>query len=73
MKNLELYELAVERKKEVVAKYGGKGLAQMLGISPPAVSKWQLIPPYRAFQISQFGDFEMDYIRPDINFKRNIL
>jgi len=61
-----LYELAKERKAEVVARYGGRNLAKMLNISHPAVSKWVAVPPYRAYQISQFGDFEMNYIRPDL-------
>ncbi len=24
--------------------------------------------PFRAFQIAQLGDFELEYIRPDLNF-----
>ena len=68
MSNTELRNIAFEKKKEVIAKYGGgKKVAEMLGISPPAVSKWDLIPPYRAFQISQYGDFTMAELRPDLN------
>ena len=37
---MNLYELAKERKKEVVTKYGGRNLSRMLNISHPAVSKW---------------------------------
>tara|TARA_R110000751_G_scaffold35395_1_gene87033 strand:+ start:601 stop:822 length:222 start_codon:yes stop_codon:yes gene_type:complete len=67
MKNLKLYDLGIERKKEIVAKYGGGiGIAAMLNISPAAVSMWKLIPFYRAYQISQYGDFKMDFIRPDL-------
>ena len=61
-----LYELAKERKIEVVARYGGRNLAKMLNISHPAVSKWVVVPPYRAYQISQLGDFDMNYVRPDL-------
>jgi|LWDU01.1.fsa_nt_gi Xaa-Pro aminopeptidase len=62
--------LAKERKKEIVAKYGGGiGLAEMLNISPAAVSKWKLIPRSRAYQISQHGDFPVNFIRPDLNIK----
>jgi|TARA_R110000823_G_scaffold200393_1_gene331414 hypothetical protein len=63
MNNLKI---AQERKKEVVNQYGGKNLARMLGISHPAVSKWKVIPPYRAFQIAKLGDFDIEYIRPDL-------
>ena len=59
-------ELAQKRKKEVIAKYGGKNLSRMLGISHPAVSKWKVIPPFRAFQIAKLGDFDIEYIRPDL-------
>jgi len=62
------YQLAVDRKKEVVSKYGGKNLSIKLRISHPAVSKWKVIPPYRAIQISKIGDYSQEYIRPDINF-----
>jgi|TARA_R100001463_G_scaffold15384_2_gene40230 hypothetical protein len=63
---MNLYELAKERKKEVVTKYGGRNLSRMLNISHPAVSKWQVIPPLRAYQIADIGDFELDYLRPDL-------
>ena len=63
MSNLEL---AQKRKKEVIDKYGGKNLSRMLGISHPAVSKWKVIPPFRAFQIAKFGDFDIEYLRPDL-------
>ena len=67
MENVKLRNQAIEKKREVLAKYGGgKALAEMLGISPPAVSKWDLIPPYRAFQISQYGDFTIQELRPDL-------
>ena len=62
------YQLAVDRKKEVVSKYGGKNLSKRLRISHPAVSKWKVIPPFRAIQIEKLGDFQAEYIRPDINF-----
>ena len=67
MKNTK-YKLAVDRKKEIVTKYGGKSLSKRLRISHPAVSKWKVIPPFRAIQISKLGDFQAEYIRPDINF-----
>lgn len=60
------FALAKERKVEVVAKYGGRNLARMLGISHPAVSKWQVIPPLRAYQIEALGDFTLQYMRPDL-------
>jgi hypothetical protein len=63
MSNLEL---AQKRKKEVIDKYGGKNLSRMLGISHPAVSKWKVIPPFRAFQIAKLGDFDIEYLRPDL-------
>jgi hypothetical protein len=44
-----LYELAKERKTEIVAKYGGRNLARLLNISHPAVSKWQVVPQLRAY------------------------
>jgi len=62
------YILAVDRKKEIVTKYGGKNLSKRLRISHPAVSKWKVIPPFRAYQISKLGDYSQEYIRPDINF-----
>ena len=62
------YQLAVDRKKEVVSKYGGKNLSIKLRISHPAVSKWKVIPPNRAIQIAKIGDYSQEYIRPDINF-----
>jgi len=61
--------LAEQRRDEVVTKYGGRNLARLLGISHPAVSKWKVIPPFRAFQIEILGEFKMEYIRPDFNFK----
>ena len=61
----EMYQLAMVRKNEIVAKYGGLNLAKRLKISHPAVSKWKVVPPYRAYQISMFGDYELSYIRPD--------
>ena len=67
MKNTK-YKLAVDRKKEIVSKYGGKNLSKRLRISHPAVSKWKVIPPFRAYQISKLGDYSQEYIRPDINF-----
>ena len=63
MSNLEL---AQKRKKEVIDKYGGKNLSRMLGISHPAVSKWKVIPPFRAFQIAKLGDFDIEYLIPDL-------
>ena len=63
---IEMVGLAKERKKEIVNKYGGKNLSRMLGISHPAVSKWQVIPPFRAYQIAQLGDYDIGYIRPDL-------
>ena len=63
------YELAIERKQEVSTKYGGgKNLSRLLKISHPAVSKWEVIPQLRAFQIANFGDYTVDYIRPDLKF-----
>ena len=62
------YQLAVDRKKEIVSKYGGKNLSRKLRISHPAVSKWKVIPPYRSIQIAKIGDYSQEYIRPDINF-----
>lgn len=59
-------KIAMERKKEIVNQYGGKNLARMLGISHPAVSKWKVIPPFRAYQIAKLGDFDIEYIRPDL-------
>lgn len=63
---IEKVGLAKERKKEIVNKYGGKNLSRMLGISHPAVSKWRVIPPFRAYQIAQLGDYDIGYIRPDL-------
>ena len=63
---IEKVGLAKERKKEIVNKYGDKNLSRMLGISHPAVSKWQVIPPFRAYQIAQLGDYDIGYIRPDL-------
>ena len=63
---IEKVGLAKERKKEIVNKYGGKNLSRMLGISHPAVSKWRVIPPFRAYQIAQLGDYDISYIRPDL-------
>ena len=60
------YKLAVERKRAVINTYGGKKLSKMLGISHPAVSKWKVIPPFRAYQIAKLGDFDIEYIRPDL-------
>ena len=60
-------KIAMERKKEIVNQYGGKNLARMLGISHPAVSKWKVIPPFRAYQIAKLGDFDIEYIRPDLD------
>ena len=60
------YILALERKRELVNTYGGKKLSKMLGISHPAVSKWKVIPPFRAYQIAKLGDFDIEYIRPDL-------
>ena len=60
------FKIAQARKKEVINTYGGKKLSKMLGISHPAVSKWKVIPPFRAYQISKLGDFDMEYIRPDL-------
>jgi len=54
------YQLAVDRKKEVVSKYGGKNLSIKLRISHPAVSKWKVIPPYRAIQIAKIGDYSQE-------------
>ena len=63
--------LAEEAKKEVVEHYqGGLNLSRMLGISHPAVSKWKKIPPFRAYQIEQLGDFTVEYMRPDIKTPR---
>ena len=63
---IEKVGLAKLRKKEIVGKYGGKNLSRMLGISHPAVSKWQVIPPFRAYEIAQLGDYDISYIRPDL-------
>ena len=60
------FKIEQARKKEVINTYGGKKLSKMLGISHPAVSKWKVIPPFRAYQISKLGDFDMEYIRPDL-------
>ena len=64
-------QLATERKKEVIAYYGGGlNLSRMLGISHPAVSKWRKIPPFRAYQIEQLGDFTVEEMRPDLKTPR---
>ena len=60
--------LAEKRRDEIVSRYGGRNLARILGISHPAVSKWKIIPPLRAFQIANLGDYKMEYIRPDYKF-----
>ena len=60
------FKIAQERKREGVNTYGGKKLSKMLGISHPAVSKWKVIPPFRAYQIAKLGDFDIEYIRPDL-------
>ncbi len=65
------YQLAVERKREVINEYGGKNLAKMLNISHPAVSKWKVIPPFRAFQIAKLGEFDIEYLRPDLQINPN--
>ena len=65
MKNTK-YKLAVDRKKEIVTKYGGKNLSKRLRISHPAVSKWKVIPPFRAYQIAKLGEFDIEYLRPDL-------
>ena len=65
-------DLAKKRKIEVVARYGGRNLSKMLNISHAAVSKWSVIPPYRAYQISQIGDFDIEYIRPDLTILPSI-
>ena len=65
------YQLAVERKREVINQYGGKNLAKMLNISHPAVSKWKVIPPFRAFQIAKLGEFDIEYLRPDLQIDPN--
>jgi len=61
------FKIAQERKREVVNTYGGKKLSKMLGISHPAVSKWKVVPPFRAYQIAKLGDFDIEYIRPDLD------
>ena len=61
------FKIAQARKKEVINTYGGKKLSKMLGISHPAVSKWKVIPPFRAYQIAKLGDFDIEYIRPDLD------
>tara|TARA_R100000315_G_scaffold61010_1_gene38639 strand:+ start:756 stop:1031 length:276 start_codon:yes stop_codon:yes gene_type:complete len=66
------YQLAIKRKIEVVNKYGGKRLSEILKISHPAISKWKVIPPYRAYQIAKLGDFDMEYIRPDLDLAVNL-
>ena len=65
------YKIAQERKREVVNTYGGKKLSKMLGISHPAVSKWKVIPPFRAFQIAKLGEFDIEYLRPDLQINPN--
>ena len=65
MKN-KLQEQAIDRKLEIVSRYGGRNLSKMLKISHPAVSKWKVIPALRAYQIAKFGDFNAEYIRPDL-------
>ena len=65
------YQLAVERKREVITQYGGKNLAKMLNISHPAVPKWKVIPPFRAFQIAKLGEFDIEYLRPDLQINPN--
>jgi hypothetical protein len=64
-------KLAQQRAIEVIQFYGGANLARKLGIKHQAVSKWQKakIPPFRAVQISNFNDFELEWIRPDISFR----
>lgn len=65
------YELAKKRKKEIIKKYGGgKALSKILKVSHPAISKWEVIPPLRAFEIQLLGDFTLEYIRPDLKFMK---
>ena len=66
---MSLYELAKERKIEIVGKYGGRNLARILNISHPAVSKWEVIPQLRAYQIATLGEYNLDCIRPDLSHK----
>ena len=58
MDNRSLRILAEDRKVEI--------LSRLLGISHPAVSKWDVIPPLRAYQIAELGDYDLHYIRPDL-------
>jgi hypothetical protein len=66
------YQLAMDRKIEIVGRYGGRNLSRMLNISHPAVSKWKVIPMGRAFQIEKLGDYKIEYIRPDLNTSLSI-
>tara|TARA_R100000773_G_C4219260_1_gene117809 strand:- start:538 stop:756 length:219 start_codon:yes stop_codon:yes gene_type:complete len=59
------------RRDIVIAKYGGRNLSKILGVTHAAICKWKVIPPFRAFQIAQLGDYTMEYIRPDVQFYIN--
>tara|TARA_R110000772_G_scaffold159451_2_gene270664 strand:+ start:608 stop:823 length:216 start_codon:yes stop_codon:yes gene_type:complete len=65
---MNLYDLAKERKTEIVNTYGGRNLSKILHISHPAVSKWKVIPALRAYQIANLGNYKLNYIRPDLKF-----
>jgi len=67
MISTNMTELSNMRMDEVICEYlGGGNLARKLNISHPAISKWNKIPAFRAYQISKFGDFTSEYIRPDL-------
>ena len=69
----DLYKMAKDRKKEIVSYYGGTtSLSKKLNITPSAVSKWIVIPMRRAYEIKDFGDFELYFIRPDY-VKNNLI
>ena len=62
----ENYTMAIQRTVEIRNRYGGAELARKLGVSHASVSKWKVIPPFRAYQIAQLGDYDIGYIRPDL-------
>ncbi|MFZ4806124.1 MAG: transcriptional regulator [Hyphomicrobiaceae bacterium] len=41
-------------------------LAQLVGVSQPAVSEWKRVPVHRVVQVEQLTGLSRDFLRPDI-------
>jgi len=73
--SIKRYDEARKHREELILYYGGViSFADRLNLTPEAVRMWKTrsiaIPEGQAYKIASWGDFTINYIRPDLDIKK---